>query len=78
MRGTGACPLVGGANSYPSGTLSLVMFRSNCVPGAVFLLKDGAVFPVCFLSWDFSSLMGGARFFSFMAASKGVYANDYS
>ena len=52
MGVTGACPLVGGADSYPSGgwALSLVEFRGCCVPGggglsAACLLMGGAVIP---------------------------------
>jgi len=45
VGGTGACPLVDGADSYPSGgwLLSLGMIRGGCVPGGSLgcLLADG-------------------------------------
>ena len=51
MGGTGACLLVGGADSYPSGgALSLGVIRGGCVPGGVFV--DGcSSLPTQFVVW---------------------------
>ena len=69
MRGPGACPLVGVANSNPygGGALSLGKIRGSCVSGRVFrqpiYLWVGLWSHLDFcLAWSFSALMGGARF----------------
>ena len=84
MGGTGASPLVGGADSYPSGgrALSLGEIRCIWVPGGSLgsLRADGRG---CASTWII--VWPGASQhrcvgpdFSKMATSKGTHADDYS
>lgn len=75
MGGTGACPLVAGADSYPSAgwALSLGEIRGSCVHGGEGCLEslfaDGwGCVPIQFVVWP------GAK----MAIARGVHSDDYS
>ena len=74
MGGTGACPLVGGPDSYPSGggvgALSLDEIRGSCVPegslGSLFTDGWGCDPPGivdCCLAWGFSAAEGWGQIF---------------
>ena len=68
MGGTGACPLVGGAGSYPSGGWKFVLSEIRgivclgCLLAACLLMSGAVIPPGYYLVWGFSVLMGGASF----------------
>lgn len=84
MRGMGACPLVGVADSYPSGGLGFVsgLIRGDCMPEASLgsPFADGwCCVPTRFVVWPgaFQPWWVGPDS-SKMATSRGAHADEYS
>ena len=75
MGGTGACPLIGVADSYPSGGWGFVSGYDYGQP--ICWCVELCSHPVCSLAWGFSALMGVAKFFQ-NGSLRGAHTDDYS